>query len=215
MDFESCKLKAWLKHGARIPDPNPSPAADRGTQIHTLAEDFVQGKIKELPHELRHFKDEFHSLRKSFKAGNVSLEGEWGFNKEWEPCDYKHAWVRIKLDACIHPEKTHAIVVDYKTGRKFGNEIKHGEQLQLYVLAVFLREPTVQVVTAELWYLDQNDLTSITVTREAALSRYLKLYDRRGQKLTGCTDFPANPNQFSCRWCPYKPTGTGHCKVGV
>jgi hypothetical protein len=98
IDFEQCRYRAKLKHIDRVPEQK-SEAADRGTAIHQLAEDFVIGKIKVLPTELRRFEDEFFVLLREHKAKRVSLEGEWGFNTEWLPHDYKTAWLRMKADA--------------------------------------------------------------------------------------------------------------------
>lgn len=214
MDFEGCRYKAWLKFGERIPDPNPSTAGERGTAIHQLAEDYVRGKIATLPNELRKFEAEFVSLRAKFKEKKVTLEDEWAFNVEWDKAEWKSGWLRMKLDASCMLSDTHAVVIDYKTGKRFGNELKHAEQLQLYTLAVIIRYTKVQRVTAELWYLDLDELASLTLSREEGL-RYLKGFDRRFKRMTEATKFPANPNAFTCRWCPYKPTGTGHCTVGV
>lgn len=221
LDFEACPLMAKLKIIDKIPEPErPLPpgktehANDRGTRVHNECELYVRGEGP-LPQEARYFEDEFKSLAAKFKKGTVSLEGEWGFDKEWQPIDWKLAWLRMKLDANIHLSNTHAAVVDYKTGRKFGNEVKHGEQLQMYALAVFLRYPQVEHVTAELWYLDVNDLTRLDVTRPIGL-RQLKPFDKRGRKMTEATEFPANPNAHSCRYCPYHPAkGTGDCPHGV
>lgn len=213
-DFESCPLKAKLKYFDKIPDPSPRTAADRGTAIHLEAENFVKG-VGPLTKNLDKFAEEFESLKNHYHAGKVSLEDEWGFNFNWEPTSWKTAWGRIKLDVMCKLKPHHAVVIDHKTGKKFGNEIKHGEQLQLYTLATFLRDPYIQEVTAELWYLDQDDLTRLEITRGQALTKFLKLYDRRAKIMTECTRFEPTPNAISCRWCPYKPSGTGHCKVGV
>ena len=214
VDFEGCRYKAWLKFGERIPDPNPSTAGERGTAIHQLAEDFVRGKIKTLPVELIKFKDEFLSLREKFIAGSVTLEDEWAFTLEWTAGEWKSGWLRMKLDANCHLSNTWSLVVDYKTGKRFGNELKHAEQLQLYALAVLIRYPNIKKVTAELWYLDIDEIASLTLSREQGM-RYLQGFDRRFRRMTEATKFPANPNAYTCRWCPYKPSGTGHCKVGV
>lgn len=217
LDFESCRLKAYLKHVERIPDPRPSTAADRGTDIHNRTELFVRGEGPIPPEAAKHYSDELVSLRKHFEDGNVSLEGEWGFDQDWKICDWKTGWFRVKADAVVRLNKKHAVVIDYKTGKRFGNEIKHGEQLQLYALSVLLREPKVERITAELWYFDQNELASYEVTQETGL-HCLKGFDNRARKMTSATTFPPNPNGYSCKWCPYKPAelgGTGHCAVGV
>lgn len=131
---------------------------------------------------------------------------------EWLP-----AWLRLKLDAMVMHSKTVATVIDFKTGKKFGNEIKHGEQLQLYALTTFLRYPELEEVYAELWYLDQpegGNVTSKRYTRQQALM-FKPAWTKRGVKITEATDFPPNPNKFSCQWCQYGPWNSGHCQVGV
>lgn len=215
MDYESCPFKAWLKHAARIPDPRPNPFADRGTQIHTLAEHFILGKIKELPIELIKYKDEMLSVRARYKVNPASVlqEQEWGFDREWKPTPYKTAWGRVKADLIVFMSDEDAAGVDFKTGKKFGNEIKHAEQLQVYSLSTFLRFPKLQHITTELWYLDVDDLSTVEVTRKRALERYLPVFDGRFRKMTDATTFPTKPNIHSCRYCPYGDTG--HCSDRV
>ena len=123
-------------------------------------------------------------------------------------------WLRLKLDAMVmHDERT-ATVIDFKTGRKFGNEIKHGEQLQLYQLSTFIRYPQVETVFAELWYLDQNEVTSQKFTRRMGM-QYREKFNKRAHALSTCNNFAANPNKFTCKWCMYGPWGSGDCAVGV
>lgn len=124
------------------------------------------------------------------------------------------AWLRLKLDALVFLSPEEAIAIDYKTGKKFGNEVKHGEQLQLYQLVTFLRYPKLQKVHTELWYFDVDEITSQTFTRDQGL-RFQRAWDKRGNAITTETDFKPNPNKFSCKWCMYGPWGTGHCSVGV
>ena len=219
-DFDKCKKYYWLKHEQKVPEPErPLPpgktehANDRGSRIHDAAEKFVNGTGPFIP-EMKEFQQEFEHLKRLYAAGKVSLEGEWGMDRDWEPCDWKNAWQRLKLDALVFASETEAVAIDYKSGRKFGNEVKHGQQLQSYQLNTFLRYPKLEVVHTELWYLDVKDITIQTYTREQGL-RFKRTFDQRGKALTSCTDWPANPNRFSCQWCSYGPDGTGHCAEGV
>jgi len=219
LDFESCPLKAKLKHVDRIADPRPSPAADRGTQIHTLAEEYLLGKIKSLPPELKKFSAEFEVMK---GCPQLDLEQEWGFDHDWQPTSWKTAWGRIKADAVAIFPDNEAAVVDFKTGKKFGNEVKHGEQLMLYALATFIMYPQIKTAHTELWYLDFDDLSDLTVSRDVAMKRYLRMFDKRARRMTEATEFPANPNIYSCKWCGFGEgeikdgiEGTGHCKLRV
>jgi hypothetical protein len=221
-DFEACKLRARLKYVDRIPEPaRPLPpgktehANDRGTRIHEAAELFVKGGVELIP-ELEPFMDELVALRGLYAEGKVSLEGEWAIDKEWNPVAWgsSDAWARIKLDAFVRLSKTHAVVIDYKTGKKWGNEIKHAEQTQLYQLAAFLRYPELEVIDVELWYTDQDDISHMKFTRAQGM-RFFRNFNERGIAMTSAEEFPPNPNIHSCKWCPYGPRGTGDCTVGV
>lgn len=220
--FESCKLRAKLAFVDKIPEPpRPLPpgkfehANDRGHRVHEAAERFVRGGVDLLP-ELSDFTPEFQQLRAFHDCGNVRLEEDWGFDRQWLPVAWNSEtiWLRVKLDALVFLEPTHALVVDYKTGRRVGNEIKHAEQGQLYQLATFLKYPDLERVTVEFWYTDQNAISSTEYTRDTGMDLFRR-FDQRGQALTSCTDFSPNPNMYACRWCPYGPKGTGHCTVGV
>ncbi|MDR2880872.1 MAG: PD-(D/E)XK nuclease family protein [Azoarcus sp.] len=211
--FETCPYSAKLKHIDRIPEEK-SEHAERGTHIHQLAEDFVAGRLSTLPPELAKFNAEYNALRSQYMNGRVSLEGEWGFDQDWSPTDYRSAWLRVKLDARLRLSLTHSVVVDYKTGKRFGNEVKHGEQIILYGLAECLREPKIKNVTVELWYLDVDDLVSTTLARETIL-RYLPNMEKRLQTVTSATEFPPQPSLFACKWCPYGPAKGGQCEHGV
>jgi hypothetical protein len=220
--FEACKLHAKIQYVDKIPEPErPLPpgktehANDRGTRLHTEAELFVQGKGPFTPGLIK-FQPEFESMKLLHARGMVSLEGDWAHKRDWEIADWSgpDTWLRLKLDSIVFLTPQEAVVVDYKSGRRYGNEIKHAEQTQLYQLSAFLRYPQLEYVTTELWYLDQDEIAANTYTRAQGL-RFRSTWDRRGNAMTTAQDFPANPSIFSCRYCPYGPRGTGHCTRGV
>ena len=220
--FEQCKLRTKLAYIDRIPEPErPLPpgktehANDRGSRIHDAAELFVRGGVELLP-ELRSFRAEFLRLRDLFAEGKVGLEGEWAIDHDWVPTQWNssNCWGRIKLDAFVQLNKKHGVVIDYKTGKRYGNEIKHAEQCQLYQLAAFMRYPDLEVIDVELWYTDQDEIAHMRYTREQGL-RFFNKFNNQANLMTTMTEFPANPNIFSCKWCPYGPRGTGHCTKGV
>jgi len=219
-DFARCKFACWLKHDQKIPEPErelrpgqTEHANDRGSRIHDAAEQFVRG-LGPFPIEMNEFKADLTVMRDLFPTGAVHLEGEWGMSEDWEPVPWTGAWLRLKLDALVFLSKTEAVVIDYKTGKKWGNEVKHAEQTQLYALATFLRHPMLEVAHTELWYPDVKELTLTTYTREKALL-FRRTWDKKGTDLTTCTKWPPNPNRYSCCWCQYGSWGTGHCPVGV
>ncbi len=218
-DFEKCKFLCWLKHDQKIPEPErPLPkgktehANDRGSRIHNSAECFSNGTGPLIP-ELTKFTDHFEKLKRLYKVGRVEMEGEWGMSEDWEIAPWKTAWLRLKLDVLVHASKYDAVVIDHKTGRKFGNEVKHAQQLKLYALVTFLRFPELEEVTSEIWYLDSDEITSQAFTRAQAL-RFKQSFNKRGAALTNCEVWPPNANVYACQWCGYGPWGSNHCEVG-
>lgn len=153
--------------------------------------------------------------RKADKLPNRGADGETVMVDKkiyiWVP-----AWLRLKLDAIVFLSDVEAVVIDYKTGKKFGNEIGHAEQTQLYQMVSFLRYPQLEIIHTELWYLDlpgDEGITQNTFNRQQGL-RFKHGFTQKGLKLTTATEFPANPSIFTCKWCPYGRSGTGHCQRG-
>lgn len=121
----------------------------------------------------------------------------------------------IAVDSADHTFLcTEKFLPTHNTGKRFGNEVKHAIQLQLYALCALIRHPELDQVTCELWYLDQNELASFVMKR-SQMSKYLKLFDNKGRKFTEDTSFKPNPNAESCKYCPYHPSKQGDCVHGV
>lgn len=220
-DFTRCKLAFKIKHIDRVPEPErPLPkgksehANDRGSRIHDNIETYIRGDHDALcPEADKHFGTHIDLLRHLYATEKcVEMEGQWAIDREWEVADWDTGWCRLKLDVLVHVGDDEAIVIDWKSGRKFGNEVSHAQQLQFYSLITFLRFPHLQVVSAELMYVDVGETTRQTFTREQSL-RFKRAFNAQGVALTDCTDFPANPNKWSCQWCPWGETG--HCSVSV
>jgi hypothetical protein len=214
LDYERCPYALKLKVIDKLPVVQHT-SAERGTTIHLQAEQFVGCEVSDkLPGTLSHFAEEFTALRRQFDEGIVSLEGEWGFDQDWMPVNYATAWLRMKLDAAVFLTPIKAVVIDYKTGRKDGNEIKHGEQVLLYAIATFIKFPKLKEVIVELWYLDKNLITTASYTRLQAL-RYVQTFHDRAMKMVTAITFPANPTEWACQWCDFGPAKGNQCPHGV
>lgn len=227
--FNQCPRRAQLAFIDRIPEPERPPLPDgkeypndRGSRIHESAEQYVKGQRNDIIKELKTFKPELERMRALYDQGKVILEEGWGFDRDWIPVDYSNfdaIWLRIIIDALVFINPVEAVVIDYKTGKRVGNEIKHSKQTQAYQLATFIKYPELERVTTELWYTDQNELFSQTFTRDKGMKFY-KYYDELGKSVTESTHFPAKPGR-NCFFCPYQegvigkngPQGTGDCKL--
>ena len=217
--FESCPYRLYIQKVKKIREPS-GKAAERGTLIHQEAEDYVNGKIGDLPETLIKFKSEFEVLRQGFIDAKVELEGEWGFTTDWETTGWLmgDTWARIKLDALVNEDETSCRVIDYKTGKKWGNEISHGQQGLVYAMATFLRYPAIEHARVEFWYLDKGETTVKDYARDETLRNFLPGLNSRANKLTTCTEWEPKPSKDACRWCDYKngsEESPAPCRWGV
>ena len=203
--FEQCPYRSKLSKIDRIPEPSGA-AAERGSRIHLEIEEFIQGNSTDLSKDARkHFEHLIYEMRAEYEAGKVRIEEDWGFTKEWEPvADWEdpRLWTKAKLDVFYRTSPESASVKDWKTGRKFGNEIKHAQQLQLYIIAAFLRYPELEIVHGEMVYLDKGEKLEAVYTREEAML-FVDSWTRRGLKMTTATEFNPKPSFEACRWCPH------------
>jgi CRISPR/Cas system-associated exonuclease Cas4 (RecB family) len=217
LQFEKCPHSLELSAVRKLPKPvqaEDNPMA-RGNRIHKLAEDYVSGKIEAMPNELSKQSDLFKLLREEFTAGTTIVEEDWGFDLDWAPTGWfdDDVWNRSKCDVVRTLEGgRHVHVIDWKTGKKHGNEVKHIQQGQLYAVCAAIKYPDAVKITSEIAYLDHN-VPSLkkTYTREI-LVHYMSRFTERGLKLTNATQFPPKPNAMNCKYCDYGEfVGTGAC----
>jgi len=221
-EFQKCKHKVYLDKVAKAPKPPIESTEDRehplirGTRIHDAAELYVTDNV-ELLSELKHFKAELDHLKDLHSLNQVEIEQPWAFNENWGVTNWSSndAWVRAKLDALVKYNENSCVVIDYKTGKKWGNEVTHNLQGQLYAVMAFLKYPVLEYSTVEFWYTDQNEMTTKTYTRDQAL-RFLPTWTQRGKDVTSEVEFKANPSAIACKWCPFgSNVGTGVCEYKI
>lgn len=228
-DFETCAYRAKLKYVDRVPESKPElpknreHPLDRGSRIHDEAEQFVRGKLDGLPVDLTHFSTEFYQARSLFEQGLVETEEMWCFDENWntvDPDDFKRIRFRIMCDLVVDLTPNHALVVDYKTGKRYNNEIKHEQQKTLYAIGLCRRRPHVSKVTTELWYLDlpHEDIFAAVLTRNQA-TVLLRAIDARNKRMLEATHFPPSANKYNCKWCPFnvknREDGEEVCKYAI
>jgi hypothetical protein len=208
--YKQCPLKAKLKFIDKLQEPG-SPAMDRGTAIHLLAELFVTSKkLTPLPIELKHYEDELRLARRS----QHFVEQEWGFTREWEPCtwDDERVWLKAKADLGFWPVKSDRSIlrlVDHKTGKR---RDEHEYQLGLYALLAFLMFPEVQTVETEVWYLDQGK-PSLNRTYRREQTGYLQILWENEVRPFFSDEMWAPRPSYLCRWCHFRKDNGGPCQM--
>ena len=225
INFQSCKYQVKLDKLDKltrpplvIPKGKEEHPMSRGLRVHNAAERYVQGDPIELIPELHKFSDELIKLRQLYGRDDiqVEVEGDWAFTKDWIPTGWmsKDTWLRMKCDVAIFNQDNEALIIDYKTGKIWGNEVKFMMQAQLYQLGTFMRYPELNTVYAEWWMLDLGEIKKYVFTRPKGLMQ-LAPYEHRGLCITTEERFPPNPNNISCKYCPWRSEengGTGDCK---
>ena len=208
-DFESCPHAVYLSKVEKMPAPS-GPAAERGTQIHAHVEGYIRADHAEVIKEMRGFLPLIDHLRAQFAEARAEVEGDWAFDRTWgvTAWEARNAWARFKLDAIEFEDDTSAVVIDWKTGKKFGNELKHQQQGMGYAIAAFLRYPNLEFIKVKFAYLDQNQELLGSYTRVQAM--LLKpMLETRADKMTTCQAFDPKPSFHACRWCPHAKVQEG------
>jgi len=206
--YRGCPLRAKLRYIDRIPDPG-NKYSERGNEMHDALEQCV---VHGAP--VPDWAAPFNDLLLQMQQSNPICEKMFMFDSNWKPTDdHKNAWLRIKQDLVVVADDF-GLTVDYKSGKKYGNEIKHLGQKMLYSIGAMIMWPGRKDYIGEMWYLDQKDLTSKTFdvpTLEKARARL----DAEVGRMFEDKYFRPRPTIGNCKYCPYGPRGTGHCPVGV
>lgn len=217
--YERCPYRYKLRYVERIPEPEPKDdkkdARLRGINMHKELEDYVSLKRDDFPDSARFFEPQLKKLRELYVEGMVEVESTWLFDEKWRPFEgkYHDAWCVIKADIWVNADDT-GVVIDHKSGKKFGNEPKHVSQLIMYSIGAFFRYEELHTINGEVWYHDVNDLLPIQYRRDQALTHLPKL-EARVEKMMNDPFYRPRPNVMTCKYCPYSPRGNGYCPVGV
>lgn len=216
--YDRCPYRYKLRYIDRIPEPEPGPKDPRarGSEIHLQLEMYVDGRRPDVPEEGKHFQKQLIHLRDLYQSGMVELEGTWLFNNTWQTMPataYKESWLVVKADVWVNNGTT-GVMIDHKTGKKFGNEIKHAQQINLYSIAAFFRYPELHTINGEVWYHDANDVLLLEYRRDVAM-KFLPRLEASVQQMLTDPHYRPRPNIHSCNYCPYGRKGNGHCPVAA
>lgn len=217
--FEKCPQRAKLAYIDKQPEPDTynRDAANRGDEIHKRAERYIRSEDDDL-HELQKVKESLDHAREQYALGRVEVEQNWGFDADWQTTGWfdPNIWMRIKCDVVIGSGEAKASVWDWKSGKKFGNEIKHTSQGQLYALGTFLRYPATEIVDVSFEYVDHGKHLRKTYTR-ADVPRLMAAWTNRTLAMTNAQVFSAKPSKMNCMYCPFSDNrgGSGVCQWRV
>ena len=204
--YEDCPKQYWYSYVEKMPGFRPpSPAANRGSAIHTAAEEYLLNVRKIYPPELQ--KVSGHAML--LKTKKIQAELKLAVTDKWEPCDYKdeNAYLRGIIDI-LYVEDKHIHIQDWKTGQVYAS---HPTQMENYVAIAAAHFPEATHYVTRLVYIDQGIVTSPKVTEVARLKPIRMLMDGRIKNAEDDTIFPTTPGQ-GCRWCDYSKKYGGPCQ---
>jgi hypothetical protein len=220
-----CPAKARFKYIDKLPEPS-GPAAARGTEYHSLAEDYLAGRIPALPTELNKLKKQYAALRKE----KPEVEVEFALSRQWQPVHWfakgkDAAWCRVKLDAVVPPTVTRRLkknfaiakVYDHKTGGvdkdqklRPGKEAEFEKQLELYALAALLRHPAADAAETYLLHIDAGAVTAGPPYMRSQIPQLIDLWEGRTAPMLKDVYFVPRPGPY-CNRCHYRKGNGGPC----
>ena len=217
--FESCRHRAYLQYLVKsaVPDLEDNHPMIRGRRIHEEVEHYINGATEDFPSSGKKLKELLNDCRDAYRDGVAVVEEQWGFDRNWEPVGWfaDDVWLRMATDCTVSFDRDSANIFDWKTGKSFGNEVKYMQQMQLYAIGAFMREPELEYADVTLGFLDDGKTRTKSFERGAKLNKLITRFEERGRRMTECTDFRPNPNAMNCKYCPFGPTGTKACMYGV
>lgn len=199
--FEQCPKKYFhIKVKKDVKDDDSSFAGE-GKIIHDALKKRVID-AKPLPIELRYL--EKMAAKFANASGEKRGELQLAINAEFQPTTWfgTDVWCRAIIDLLVVKQTTHAIVVDWKTGKKKDewDQIK----LSAAVLSCFMPEVTDFTLTYA-WTKSKELSPPVTMQKEHMLDVWSDFHPRVQEiiRATKTTTFPAQKSGL-CAYCPVK-----------
>lgn len=176
----------------------------RGTRLHKMAEDYINGVIASIPYDLTKIAKILNHIKT--KEG-AKAEEIWMLKADWTPTEDKEE-AKLKAIIDVHYVKDGIVYLkDYKSGGMYDN---HRDQLELYGLMALCKYPEAKLVDMSAVYIDTGyEGMQGTIIRPMVL----KLKNKWGDKVVAIekdNDFEPKPGP-QCRGCPYSKDKGGQC----
>lgn len=201
--YEKCPRKYKYSYIDRLPRGEAGPAAQRGTELHAIIENYLLGKTVELHGPLAFYEGFLQEL----KELKPLPEHKFSINRDWELTDWDapDAYLVGVLDLLLPLDEVK--IWDWKTGRVYD---EHANQRELYGISGFCMYPEKEVVHVEHTYLDLQQ-TEHSVFYRAELDNLKEKWRKKTDRIEADEVYPPNPN-YGCRWCDFSKQNGGPCQ---
>lgn len=203
--YEDCPKQYWYSYVEKMDGFRPpSPAASRGSEVHSDCEKYLLGELKMYPPSVQKVSAHLMIL----KAKKAQPELKLAVDDKWEPCDYKdpNAYLRGVIDV-LYLEGENLHIEDFKTGQVYAS---HPTQMENYVAIASAHYPQASVFVTRLIYIDQGIVTPPKRTEAHRLKPIRILMDGRIKNAEDDVIFPVQPGA-GCKWCDYSKKFGGPC----
>jgi RecB family exonuclease len=187
----------------------PSPAMERGSEIHNSLEAYIRGHTEHLHPDIHeHYGQFFFSLRETY---DCQPEYKWGIDMDMASCSYDDPDVMVRgfMDLRFIPTDERVQVFEYKTGKIYR---EHTAQQWLYGTATLIELPDQDGVDVTAVYLDQKQNKKIHYPA-MMLGEYKSMLTNEIETIenTPLDEFIPKP-QWSCKWCQFSKANRGPCQ---
>ena len=203
--YSECPRQYQYSYVDRLPGFRPqSPAASRGSELHSKAESYLIGDLKIYPPEFQRVSA--HAML--LKAKGAKAEQKLAVTSTWEPCEYDSpdTYFRSIIDV-LYSDEDVLHIQDWKTGQQYES---HPVQMETYVAIAAAHFPQAKHYATRLIYIDQGIVTPTKVTPPERLKPIRMLLDGRIKIAEEDTIYPTKAGP-GCRWCNYSKRHGGPC----
>jgi CRISPR/Cas system-associated exonuclease Cas4 (RecB family) len=191
--YEQCPHAYMYERIVKLEKPT-SWHLTNGNYTHSLAENYLLGKIAEVPKELAKFKTEFENLKKhnAIPEEALVLDSKWQLLGNEDAWLHNDAWLRLKIDATVSDD----YIIDFKTGKKYD---EHEKQAKLYATVKMMLNTDLDMIEVEFWYLSLGE-TEPYIYQRVHLEQYKAEFEGRVDIMFNDTTFEPRPHKY-CNNC--------------
>ena len=208
--YDVCPLQFKLKNIDKLPEPG-TPAMRRGNELHVATAQFLTGKASVLPADVMQHQSVTSLIREVQAFPDKLVEQQWGFTQQLEPTGWfgKDTWYRAVLDVALLYEDCTGEVIDWKSGRKYG---ENKEQMELFALSFMWKYKPTKHVTTRLVYFDsgEQELMEFPIGDKERLT---KKWLAKVEPMFKDTTFAPHPGKH-CARCSFSRSTGGQCAFG-